>query len=155
MSHRTATRPIAAGRLWAGGAATAVVSVLVTVLGVLVARGLFGISILAPQRAGVWGDAHTMTYALLAAAAALVATALLQGLLLLTPLATRFFGWIMTLVTLITVVLPLALFADLDSRVGAALLNLVLGVMITSLLVGVVHGLLAPRRRPAMAGTRA
>jgi len=147
-------RPLAAGRLWAGGAATALVAALFAVLGILVARGLFGVSILAPKGDGVWGDVHTATYALLAAAATLLATALLHGLLLITPQATRFFGWIMTLITLIAMVMPLALLADLDSRVGTALLNLVLGLVITSLLVGVAHSARVPRHGYAVARPR-
>ncbi|HEY0806677.1 MAG TPA: DUF6069 family protein [Pseudonocardiaceae bacterium] len=157
MNQRTAVdrRPIAVGRLWAGGAATAVVAALVVVVGIIVARGLFDISILAPRGAGVWGDAHTATYALTAAAATLVATGLLHALLLLTPQATRFFGWIMMLLTLIAVFLPLALIVDLASRMGTALLNLVLGIVVTSLLVGVAHGARVPRHRHVMARPRA
>lgn len=147
MSEYTepAKRPIAAGRLWAGGAATAAVAALVAVVGIVIARGLFGIEVLAPRGDGMWGDAHTATYALSCAGAAFVATALLHALLLLTPQATRFFGWIMVLVTLIAVVLPLALLADLDSRLGTAVLNLTLGLVITGLLVGVAHTVHVPR----------
>jgi hypothetical protein len=38
--------------LWTGGLATAVVAALVAVVGVLVARGLFDVPVLAPHRGG-------------------------------------------------------------------------------------------------------
>jgi hypothetical protein len=37
------------GRLWAGGTATAVVAALAAVAGVLIARGVFKVPVLAPQ----------------------------------------------------------------------------------------------------------
>ena len=39
-----------AGRLWMGGLVTAVVAALVAVVGVLIARGLFDVPVLAPTR---------------------------------------------------------------------------------------------------------
>ena len=41
-----------AGRLWTGGLATAVVAALVAVVGVLFARGLFDVPVLAPTEEG-------------------------------------------------------------------------------------------------------
>ena len=40
---------VAAGRLWAGGAATAVVAALIAVVGILLARGVFDVPVLAPK----------------------------------------------------------------------------------------------------------
>ena len=40
-------QPVDAGRLWTGGLATAVVAALVALVGVLIARGLFDIPVLA------------------------------------------------------------------------------------------------------------
>jgi hypothetical protein len=121
-------------RLWAGGAATAVVAALAAVAGILIARGLFGVAVLAPERDGVWGNASTGTYAALAAAAALAATALRQLLSVATPAPGQFFAWIMGISTLIAVVLPLTIGADLGSRVATAAINLGLGVTITILI---------------------
>jgi uncharacterized membrane protein len=121
-------------RMWAGGVATALVAALAAVAGVLIARGIFGVAVLAPQGDGVWGNANTGVYALLAAAAALVATALRHVLSLTTPAPTEFFGWIMATCTLIAMALPLTLGADIGSRVATAMINLVLGVIITMLL---------------------
>ncbi|MGH3624122.1 MAG: hypothetical protein ACRDQ5_20400, partial [Sciscionella sp.] len=46
-------------RLWAGGAATVIVGVLVAFVGLLVARGIFGIPVFAPKSAGLFGDSTT------------------------------------------------------------------------------------------------
>jgi hypothetical protein len=46
-----------AGKLWAGGAATAAVAAVIAVAGILLGRRLFGIDVLAPNGQGVWGDA--------------------------------------------------------------------------------------------------
>ena len=68
-----------AARLWAGGAATAAVAGLVAIVGILLARGVFDLEVLAPKGDGVWGDADTWTYAAVSAGAALVATGLRAG----------------------------------------------------------------------------
>ncbi|MEU5695651.1 DUF6069 family protein [Actinosynnema sp. NPDC020468] len=124
-------------KLWAGGAATALVAGLVAVVGILFARGLLGIAVLAPKGEGAWGNANTLTYALVTAACALAATGLVQLLLATTPNATRFFTWIMVLLTAIAVVLPLSLTVEVESRVFTAILNALIGLAITGLVVGV------------------
>jgi hypothetical protein len=52
-----------AARLWTGGLATA----LVAVVGVLIARGLFDVPVLAPAREGALGNTSTARLAILAA----------------------------------------------------------------------------------------
>lgn len=138
-------RSINAGKLWSGGGVVAIVAALVAIVGILIARGLVGVAILAPKGDGVWGNANTATYALLSALAALVATGLMHVLLLATPRPARFFGWIMVLLTLIAVVLPLTLVAGVDDRLGTAALNLVLGLVITALVSGVARTAAASR----------
>jgi hypothetical protein len=123
-----------AGRLWAGGLATALVAALVAVTGIVVARGILHVPVLAPQRDGMWGNANTLTYALASGAGALVATALLQVLALTTPRYGRFFTWIMALATAIATALPLGLVTDLTSRVATSVINLLIGIAITSTL---------------------
>ena len=77
---------IDAGRLWTGGLATALVAALVALVGVLIARGLFDVPVLAPRREGMFGDVGTTARrAILAAVAALPATGLMHLLLLSTP----------------------------------------------------------------------
>lgn len=134
------------GRLWAGGAATAVTAVLTAIVGILIARGLVKVAVLAPRQESAWGGANTVTYALVSAAVALGATALLHVLLLTTPKARTFFGWIMVLFTAITVVVPLSLTAALDARLATAIINLAIGLAITITLSGVASSALRPRR---------
>ncbi|MEV8438730.1 DUF6069 family protein [Actinosynnema sp. NPDC051121] len=126
-----------AGRLWAGGAATALVAGLLAIVGILAARGLFDVAVLAPKGEGTWGNANTLTYALTAALCAFAATGMMHLLLSTTPRAARFFRWIMLLLTAIAVVLPLSLDVGAESRVFTAVLNAVIGIMITALLCGV------------------
>jgi Family of unknown function (DUF6069) len=132
------TRPgVDAGRLWAGGVATAVVAALAAVVGLLIARGVFHVTVVEPKGEGAWGDASTAEYALASAAVALAATALMQLLSLAVPVPWQFFQWIMGLVTLIGVVLPLTLNVALGAKVATALINLALGIIITVLVSSV------------------
>jgi uncharacterized protein DUF6069 len=132
-----AQRPaVDAARLWTGGAATAAVAALITVVGILLIRGLFGIPVLAPKGAGVWGDASTGWYAFGAAVASLVATGLLHLFLLYTPRPMRFFGWITALVTVGTVLAPFTTDQSTASKVATGFLNLILGIAIGSLVAG-------------------
>ncbi len=126
-----------AGRLWAGGIATAIVACLIGLVGVLVARWLLGIPLLAPSRAGAYGDVHTTGLMLGIAAAALVATLLMHLLLLSTPRPLAFFGWIIGLATVLAVVIPFSTSAPLDAKVATAVVVVVLGIAIGSLLSGV------------------
>jgi hypothetical protein len=125
-----------AGRLWAGGLATALVAALIAVAGILITRGLFGVSVLAPKGAGVWGDASTAWYAVGAAVAALLATALMHVLLTYTPRPMRFFGWVMFLATAVAALAPFATGAGPAPKLFTATLNLVLGIAIGSLVAG-------------------
>jgi hypothetical protein len=126
-----------AGRLWAGGLAAAFVAALITVVGILIARGIFGIAVLAPVGEGVWGDADTAKYAGYAAVAALAATALLHVLILFAPRPLQFFGWIVGLATVVAAVAPFASTAATAAKVATALINLCVGIAIESLVAGV------------------
>src|SRR3984885_11863480 len=95
-----------AGRLWAGGVATAVVAALVVIAGVYIARSILGIAVLAPKAAGSLGSSTTAVYAAVAAAGALLATGLLHVLLLETPRPVTFFVWITGLADVIVVAAP-------------------------------------------------
>jgi hypothetical protein len=125
------------GRLWAGGAATAIVAALIALVGVLICRWTLGIPILAPQSDGAWGSAHTGEFVLGAAVVALIATALLYLLMLGTPQPGVFLKWIMGLVTLAAIVYPFSTGAPLDQKIATAVVDLVLGVAIASLLTAV------------------
>jgi hypothetical protein len=125
------------GQLWAGGAATAVVAALIALVGILVCRWLFTIPILAPKREGAWGDASTAGYCLSAAAIAFVATAIMHLLLIATPRPTVFFDWILGLATVVAVVFPFSTTAPLSQKFATAVVNLVLGIAITTLISSV------------------
>jgi hypothetical protein len=142
-------RTVDARQLWSGGAATAVVAALIALAGILVCRWLFGIPVLAPRQDGAWGDASTAGYAIAAAAAALVATAIMHLLLISTPQPQMFFTWIITLATVIAVVYPFATTAPLSQKAATALINLVLGAAIGSLINGTAARVI---RRRAVTG---
>ena len=143
-------RTVDARQLWSGGAATAVVAALIALAGILVCRWLFDIPILAPRRDGAWGNASTAGYTLSAAAAALVATAIMHLLLLASPRPRLFFGWIIGLATLIAVVYPFSTTAPMSHKVATAVINLVLGVAIGSLVSGTAARVI--RRRTITGG---
>ena len=128
-----------ARKLWAGGVATAIVAGLIAVAGILIARGLFDVPILAPKGEGVWGDADTAKYALWCALGALVATGLLHLLLVTTPRPLRFFKWIIALATLVAAVAPFGTSGSTESKIATAVINLVIGIAIGALLSGVAR----------------
>lgn len=140
--------PVDAGRLWAGGAAAAVVAALIAVAGIVLSRGVFDIPILAREEDGVWGDASTVWYAAVSALAALVATALVQGLIRTTPEPRRFFGWIIGLVTVIAALLPFTSGADWDAKIATAVLNVIIGIAIGSLISSVARSAIAAALPP-------
>lgn len=147
----TPPRPkVDARQLWPGGVATAIVAALVALVGILVCRWLFNIALLAPHRAGAYGDAHTTGFVLAAAAAALIATAILHLLLLTTPRPLMFFTWIVGLITAVLVLFPFSTGAPLSQKVATAAVDLVIGFAIGSLLNGV--GARSIRRRTPAGG---
>jgi len=147
---------INAGRLWTSGVATAVIAALVAVVGILVARGLFRVPVLAPRDHGVWGDARTASYALMAAVVAVAATGLMHLLSVTVTEPQRFFRWIMVLLTTIAVLMPLTLADAWSAKIGTALINLAIGGTIIAILSSVAAAATQPLRRPATpAPTRA
>ena len=105
-----------ARKLWAGGAASAVVAGLVALVGVLVSRWPFQVALLAPREDGAFGNVHTADLVLVAVAGALVATGLVQLLMLGTLRPLLFFGSIVALVTAIMVAFPFSTIAALTPR---------------------------------------
>src|SRR6516225_889825 len=130
------TRKVDARALWSGGVATAVVAALIALVGILVCRWLFDVPILSPRREGAWGNASTVGYVFAAAACALVATGLMYLLLISTPYPRVFFGWIIGLATVVAVVYPFSTTAPMSQKVATAVINLVLGIAIGSLVNG-------------------
>jgi hypothetical protein len=127
------TRKVDARALWSGGVATAVVAALIALVGILVCRWLFNVPILSPRREGAWGNASTVGYVFAAAACALVATGLMHLLLISTPYPRVFFGWIIGLATVVAVVYPFSTTAPTSQKFATAVVNLILGVAIGTL----------------------
>jgi hypothetical protein len=127
----------------------AVVAGLLAVVGILLCRGVLDVQVLAPEGEGVWGDADTVTYAVVAGAVALAATGLMQLLSVTTPRFTTFFSWIILLVTAIAVVVPLGLSVEWESRLATAGINLAIGLAITATLTGVARAAWQPPQPPA------
>ncbi|MFC0110104.1 DUF6069 family protein [Kibdelosporangium aridum] len=135
-----------AARLWASGLATAVVAALLAIVGIMIARGILDVPVLAPKGEGVWGNANTFTYALLSGAAALLATGLMHLLVLAVSTPRQFFTWIMVLATLIAVVLPLTLTVEPGAKAATAVINLAIGLAITIIINSATSAALVVRR---------
>lgn len=137
---------VSARRLWVGGVATAAVAALAVIVGVFIARGILGISVLAPKAAGNFGNSSTAVYAALAAGFALLATAPLHVLLLGAPRPLAFFVWITALADLAVAAAPFTQPAPLASKVFTAVINVVVGLAVISLLSGVGPSAVRPAR---------
>jgi uncharacterized protein DUF6069 len=131
------TRKVDARALWSGGVATAVVAALIALVGILVCRWLFNVPILSPRREGAWGNASTVGYVFAAAGCALVATGLMYLLLISTPYPRVFFGWIIGLATVVAVVYPFSTTAPTEQKFATAVVNLILGLAIGTLVAEV------------------
>jgi hypothetical protein len=123
-----------------------VVAALIAIVGIVIARGIFHIPVLAPKKSGTWGDADTVTYALAAFGAALLATALMHLLLVSTPAPFTFFGWIVGLATLAAAVVPFAAGAELAAKVSTAVINALIGIAVWSLTDSTARRSLRPVR---------
>jgi hypothetical protein len=146
MSNTAHPTVVDAGRLWAGGAATAVVAALVALVGVLVAEGPLDIVMVQPPLIPV-GDSFGLRYAVTAAVLALVATALAHLLVLTTPRPRSFFSWIVGLATIVGVVLPFTLDGTTSGRVATAVVDLVIGLAVLNLLNSVMARTVRDARR--------
>ena len=129
---------VAAGRLYGGGVATAVVAALIAAVGVLICGEVLGLKPIESAPLLPIGDSFTLNYAATAFVLALAATGLAHLLAVTTPKPRSFFRWIVGLATLAAVALPFALTGDLASKIGLAAINLAIGLAIGSLLTAVL-----------------
>ena len=128
------------GRLWAGGAATALVAALAAAVTVLVETVVLDLHPVVPGWLLGDGSRATLTtrFALTAAVAGLLATGLLQLLLALVPRPRAFFGWVVALATVAAAVVPFAVDGSVEDRLATSVVALLTGVLVGSLLSGVV-----------------
>ena len=136
--------PVNAGRLWAGGVATAVVAAAVGIVGLFVTRGIFDIPVWLPDGQHRVVDATAAQLAVGGAFAALVATGLMHLLLVTTPSPRQFFTWIVMLGTLIAVLWPFTTGMSTASKIAGATIACVMGVAIGMLLNSVASSATRP-----------
>jgi hypothetical protein len=129
-------------RLWAGGGATALVAAGIGVVGVLLVRGVLDIPILSAK--GRLVNQAMAVVPISAGLAALAATALLHLLLLTTPRPTAFFGAIGAIVIAIVVLQVFLAGGTRQEQVATAMLYVVIGVAVISLLSGVARTAVRP-----------
>ena len=128
---------IDAPRLWGGGLATAVVAALVAAVGVLICRDLLHVKLVEPPLLPI-AKSFPVNYAITAFVLALAATGLAHLLSVVTPRPRVFFGWIIALCTVATMVIPFALEGSLKGKICAAVINMAIGICIASLLSAVL-----------------
>jgi len=138
---------IVSSRLWAGDAATACVAALVAVIGVLLFSSVLDIRIVQPPLLLTITDSLAVNYAATAFVAALLATALAHLLAATTPRPRMFFGWIVGLATVATMVVPFAADASMAGKVSTAVINMVGGIAIATLLTGILSRTVMLSRR--------
>ncbi|MEO7754096.1 MAG: DUF6069 family protein [Terracoccus sp.] len=145
MSHQPARRPfpepdiaVDTNRLWAGGLATAFVAGLAAAVGVLIVRDIAGVKLQEPSTLLGLTDSLAFNYAFTAFLLALAACGIGHLLSLTTPRPRVFFTWIVGLVTVAAMVVPFAGDASLGSQLSTAVINLVVGLAVASLLSAVL-----------------
>ncbi|WP_402468875.1 hypothetical protein [Isoptericola aurantiacus] len=123
------------GRYWAGAAATVLVCALLGFAASVIFDEVFDIGLYAPDALGTGDD---VSWAGAGALFALIAAVVLQLLVVVAPRARMFFGWLVALTTVILAVLPFT--GDPDPLAGTmtALVWLVLGIAVYSMLSGVL-----------------
>ena len=123
--------------LWAGGAASALVAALVAVVGVIVCEDVLNLEMTPPPLLPI-GSSLTVQYAITSAVLALAATGLAHVLAVTTPRPEKFFSWIVGLATVVGVAVPLGSPGSWAGRFATALVDLVIGLCILTLVRSVL-----------------
>jgi Family of unknown function (DUF6069) len=132
-------RIIDATRLWVGGLMAGLVAAGVSVVGLLLARGILDVPVLVQDGSGQLVDADMVWYAVVSFLAAALATGLLHLLLLSAPRPYQFFGWLWGLAVAIALLVPFATSAELSSKIATGALNLAIGACIGIIVSSVGH----------------
>ena len=130
------------GPYWAGVAATAVVSALIGLLGALVARDIFDLDLRLPT--WVLGGNDVWRFTILGGVSAIIAGALLELLFVATPTPTRFFSWIVGLLTAAAAILPFSQGGTTGEQGATAIIVILIGVSLLSILPGVAARTMRP-----------
>lgn len=138
-----------AGRLWAGGAATALVAAGVALIGVMVLHNVLHAPILSPGGLRQAADYAKFAFPVSAAIMTLLATGLLHLLMTTTPRASQFFAWIASLVMALIVLQVFLHDTDVLTQLETVAFYLVIGIAIISSLLGVSRSAVRYRRRQA------
>ena len=99
----------------------------------LIATGILDVEVLAPPG---FTDSEMANYAIAAAFAALLATALIHLLIVTAPRPFAYFNWIIGLLIVVATLIPFASSVTLETKVATAAINLVVGIAIASLTTG-------------------
>ena len=134
-------------RLWTGGLATAAVAALVGLVGTLVIRVLFEYAPVGASATHAFSTANAGLLCLFAAVAALAATGIAHLLVVSTPDPLSYLGWIIGLSTAAAVVVPLIGGLPMAAAIAIAVVNLVIGLAIGSLVVGAAAAAYRPTAR--------
>lgn len=135
---------INAGRLWGGGVAAAVIGAVVALVALWAATGVFDVTVAVPDSPGsdVYKELGAGPTLLVGFAAGIIATAVLHGLLLVAPRPLLFFQWLSLVVIAAAAIYPFTLNAPIPderaSEIALAVIHVVTGVAIVSLLSGIV-----------------
>lgn len=134
------------GRFWAGAAATVLVCALIGLAAAVIIDEVLGLDLHSP---GLLGDSTTASWTAAGALFALLAAAVLHGLVLAAPRPSMFFGWLVALVTIILAVLPSTGRTDPVAGVTTAVVWLLLGLAVWSMLSSVLSRTLVRPAAPA------
>jgi hypothetical protein len=116
-------------RYWVGAAITAVVAALVGVVGLIVAHGIVHVPVM-------FGSGHALTpvnatlYGLVAAAIALGAAGLFDGMLHVAPRPVAYYSWLIALLTILAALLPFTTTAVIGSQIAVSAMNLGVGLIV-------------------------
>ncbi len=123
------------GRYWAGALATMLVAALIGLAASFILEEVLGLDI-QPQADLLGTGSDTMAWVVAGALFALLAAIVLYLLVLSTPRPRSFFGWVVARATVILAAVPFAGRADLVPAILAAVVWIIIGSAVYSLLTG-------------------
>lgn len=123
--------PLDQGRYWVGSVLTAGVAALAGTIGIVIAQDLLKMP-LSLASLGMSGAGMGL-YGMLAALLALLAAGLFDGMLAFAPRPVVYYSWLTSLLVVLAVLMPFTAGAAFGAQVALALINLVVGVAIVTL----------------------